>query len=403
LNDIGTDRWQLPDGVNELLPEAAVNVEQLRRQIIDRCHSWGFDFVMPPLIEYIDSLLTGTGETMDLQTFKLVDQNNGRTLGIRADMTPQVARIDAHAMQRELPNRLFYTGSVVRARGDGAGGSRTPLQFGAELFGHAGASSDIEIVRLMLDTVLLSGIKPQELLLDLGHVGVFANLADQADLPPVMVDDVFAALHNGAVPDLENLLSNISDNQAARGLASLPSMRGDASVIEKARDVLGDTNDGVVIALDRVTEVIQAIRKTHPDINIHVDLSELRGYRYHTGILFGLYDTTGMELARGGRYDDIGEAFGHSRPATGFSGDLVRLAESGANSSQESVVANRIGIFVDASSATDAWSTIKSLRDDGERVIVALPDTAETADNSGCNRKLELINDRWTVQPVTSS
>ena len=399
MNDFGTDRWQLPDGVNELLPAAAVRVELLRRQIIDRCQAWGFDYVMPPLIEYIDSLLTGTGETMDLQTFKLVDQNNGRTLGIRADMTPQVARIDAHAMQRELPNRLFYTGSVVRARTDGAGGSRTPLQFGAELFGHAGEASDIEIIRLMLDTILLADIKPADLLLDLGHVGVFAALADAANLAPAVVDEIFVALQKGAVPELDALLASVDNNPAAHCLAKLPGLRGDATVIEQARASLEMTS-GVSSALGRLDMVIAAIQQTHPDINIHVDLSELRGYRYHTGMLFGLYDMAGKELARGGRYDDIGEAFGHSRPATGFSGDLVRLAETGAALLDARTVS---GVFVEASAATEAWASIKSLRDAGERVVVALPGTAESAAASACNRTLVKLNDRWTVQPVTSS
>ncbi len=399
MNDFGTDRWQLPDGVNELLPAAAARVEHLRRQIIDRCQTWGFDFVMPPLIEYIDSLLTGTGETMDLQTFKLVDQSNGRTLGIRADMTPQVARIDAHAMQRELPNRLFYTGSVIRARSDGAGGSRTPFQYGAELFGHAGEASDIEIIRLMLDTVLLADIQPADLLLDLGHVGVFAALADASKLAPSAVDEIFVALQKGSVPQLEALLASVDNNPAAQCLAKLPTLRGDAAVIEEARAGL-ELTSGVTSALSRLDKVIAAIHQTHPDINIHVDLSELRGYRYHTGMLFGLYDKSGMELARGGRYDDIGEAFGRSRPATGFSGDLVRLAETGTAVGNATTTT---GIFVEASAATDAWSTIKSLRDTGERVVVALPDSGESAQQSACNRTLVKLNDRWTVQPVTSS
>ena len=401
MNDFGTDRWQLPDGVNELLPAATARVEQLRRRIIDRCQAWGFDFVMPPLIEYIDSLLTGTGETLDLQTFKLVDQNNGRTLGIRADMTPQVARIDAHAMRCELPNRLFYTGSVVKARSDGAGGSRTPFQFGAELFGHAGEASDIEIIRLMLDTILLADIKPQDLLLDLGHVGVFAALADASNLAPAIVDSIFAALQTGSVPELEALLAPIDNNPATRCLAKLPTLRGDAAVIEKARTDL-ELTSGVSSALSRLDKVIAAIQQTHPDVNIHVDLSELRGYRYHTGMLFGLYDMAGKELARGGRYDDIGEAFGRSRPATGFSGDLVRLAESGADSGAASADATVVtGIFVEASAATDAWSTIKSLRDAGERVVVALPGSGESAQLSACNRTLVKLDDRWTVQSIT--
>ena len=245
---------------------------------------------------------------------------------------------------------------------------------------------------------MLADIKPQDLLLDLGHVGVFAALADASNLAPAVVDDIFAALQTGSVPELEALLAPIDNNPATRCLSKLPTLRGDAAVIEKARTEL-ELTSGVSSALSRLDKVIAAIQQTHPDVNIHVDLSELRGYRYHTGMLFGLYDMTGKELARGGRYDDIGEAFGRSRPATGFSGDLVRLAECGAASADAVEVT---GIFVEADAATDAWSTIKSLRDAGERVVVALPGSGESAERSACNRTLVKLNDRWTVQPITS-
>jgi ATP phosphoribosyltransferase regulatory subunit len=319
------DPWQLPDGVDELLPIAAWRVEHLRRRIMDCCHAWGFELVMPPLIEYLDSLLTGTGETMDLQTFKLIDQQNGRTLGVRADMTPQVARIDAHALRSDAPNRLFYTGTVLRARTDGFGGSRSPQQFGAEIFGHAGPESDIEIIRLMLETVGLAGVPTNTLLLDLGHVGVYRGLVEDAGLQPEQEQVLFAALQRGSNPDAEALLDSLSTSSAAvQRLGLLLHLRGDQSVLDSARAQLAGANDSVHRAIDTLTEIIAALDST---VRVHVDLAELRGYRYHTGMLFSAYTSEGEELARGGRYDAIGAAFGHARAATGFSGDLKQLAD----------------------------------------------------------------------------
>jgi len=295
---------------------------------MDTCHNWGYELVMPPLIEYLDSLLTGTGETLDLQTFKFVDQHNGRMLGVRADMTPQVARIDAHALFREKPNRLFYTGSVIRARSDDAGSSRTPLQFGAEVFGHSGPESDIEIIQLMLNTVLLADLPVSNLLLDVGHVGVFRGLVSEADVSDEEQEKLFQSMLRGSKPELAELLASGNvDTGIQSKILALASLSGEPDlVLIQARQILDGSGPKVSAALDNLQSVVDVIQVSCPALRIHIDLAELRGYSYHTGMLFALYDREGAELSRGGRYDAIGEAFGRARPATGFSGDLIKLA-----------------------------------------------------------------------------
>jgi len=391
------DRWQLPDGVDELLPDAAWQVELLRRRIVDCCRSWGFELVMPPMIEYLDSLLTGSGETMDLQTFKLVDQQNGRTMGIRADMTSQVARMDAHSLRDEGPNRLFYTGSVLRARTDGFGGSRSPLQFGAELFGHAGSNSDIEVVRLMLATLMEADIRSEGLILDLGHVGVYRALVAQLELSDELSNELFSCVQRGSLPDVQTLLADVASAKqqgTAALLGQLMNMRGDYRVLDNAREAFADTSNDVIQAVDALQSVIDGVLITHPQIEINVDLAELRGYSYHTGVLFAAYTKKGDELARGGRYDAVGAAFGHPRPATGFSGDLKKLADA-MRASEESMT----GIFVSANLINQAWPEIVRLRQSGERVLTELSDIDATIQAAGCNRNLELKDGQWTLVP----
>ncbi|MEE9322854.1 MAG: ATP phosphoribosyltransferase regulatory subunit [Granulosicoccus sp.] len=397
MNEPRTDRWQLPDGVDELLPDAAWRVEHLRRSIMDCCYRWGFELITPPLIEYVDSLLTGTGETMDLQTFKLVDQQNGRTLGVRADMTPQAARIDAHALKRDAPNRLFYTGTVLRARADGHGGSRSPQQFGAELFGHSGPESDIEIIQLMLETVKLAGIGTDQLVLDLGHVGVYHALKGELALSPELEAQLFAAMQRGSVPDAQSLLSEMSQyKDTVQRILALMALRGDASTIDAASDALAGSPAGVQTALDNLRHVVSTVRATHPNLELHIDLSELRGYRYHTGMLFAVHDINGDELARGGRYDDIGAAFGHARPATGFSGELKRLAD---RIDTEKAVHDR-GIFAALSDRADQQQAISDLRSAGERVVCALPAATMDARSAACTRELVFVNGDWIVRAI---
>ena len=409
MTDPRTDRWQLPDGVDELLPEAAWRVERLRRDIVDCCRAWGFELVTTPLVEYLDSLLTGSGagERMNRQTFKLVDQQNGRTLGVRADMTPQVARIDAHAHRGDAPNRLCYTGTVLKARADGAGGNRSPQHFGAELFGHAGVESDVEIVRLMLECTSLGGLAPGTSLLDLGHVGVYRALAADAALAPADEARVFEALQRGSVPDLRSRLDAAgATNAAAERLAALSTLRGDGSLVARARDVLDGASPAVATALDELARVIEAVAETHPDTPVLVDLAELRGFRYHTGLLFAVLDERGATLANGGRYDRVGEAFGRARAATGFSGDLAQLADRsrGASSVSSGVggaFVTSFAVHVPDPSARGAWEEIRRLRSIGERVLCALP--GEPDERARCDRELVRAGDAWTLRPLDPS
>lgn len=429
-----TAAWQLPDGVDELLPADAWRVEQLRRQFTDCCRHSGYELVMPPLIEYIDSLLTGTGVTTSLQTFKMVDQQSGRTLGVRADMTPQVARLDAHALRTDAPNRLCYTGTVLRARTDGFGGSRTPQQFGAELFGHASVAADVEIVRLMLDTIEVSGLDSTDIVLDLGHVGVCQGLCTAAGFTADQSTAIFVAMNRGSVPDVQReLLKAECAPGIARALVALLELRGGDNVVDRARDVLlGDeiTNDlpagateSISTALHSLNDVITSLQRSHPDARIVVDLSELRGYGYHTGLLFAAYTGAGDVLARGGRYDKISAAFGRTgRAATGFSGDLTQLARLVA-AAEATRLANqadgdgidhlqdiaRAGIFVpyinglSAVAESSLWKQVNQLRQRGERVVLALPNDATQPAYFGCSQQLVQNDDGWSVQPVNAS
>ncbi len=398
MTQVSPERWQLPDGVDELLPDAAWRVELLRRRIVDLCQSWGFDLVMPPMIEYLDSLLTGTGETMNLQTFKLVDQQNGRTMGVRADMTPQVARMDAHALRSDAPNRLFYTGSVLRARTDGFGGSRSPLQFGAELFGHSGARSDIEIIRLMLATLGAADLSSDELILDLGHVGVYRGLIEQLELAVELESELFNCVQRGSFPDVEALLTDVpaaKQHGTAEQLGQLMSLRGDMAALTNARSAFASAPRAVQEALDSLQVVIEGVQRIHTNISINIDLAELRGYSYHTGVLFAAYTKNGLELARGGRYDAVGAAFGHPRPATGFSGDLKRLADRLVESKE-----NLNGIFVSANLVDKAWHEITRLRNSGERVVTELEGVDTQLQRASCKRVLKQQGEGWTVSDL---
>ncbi len=401
VNEHRTERWLLPDGVNELMPEDAWRVEKLRRLIMDSCYCWGYELVMPPLIEYLDSLLTGTGETLDLQTFKFIDQHNGRMLGIRADMTPQVARIDAHTLYREQPNRLFYTGSVLRARTDGAGSSRTPVQFGAEIFGHSGPESDVEIIQLMLNNVLLAGLDAGDLLLDVGHVGVYRGLISNAKLNASDEEQLFQALLRGSSPDVDALLNGTDAGRAIKEqISGLSLLSGESvEVLSRARALLSEAGDAVSAALDNLQAVIDAVQVTFPQLQVHVDLAELRGYRYHTGMLFALYDSSGAELTRGGRYDAIGEAFGRARPATGFSGDLVQLAHASSKYSKADPQAAS-GVWVDSEQTQALQQEIISLRQQGVRVVCKLNGSSMQAEQSLCDRQLVMQDGKWVIAPL---
>ena len=320
-----TDRWLLPEGIEEVLPKEAKRLEQLRRTLLDTYESWGYDLVIPPFIEYLESLLTGTGNDLDLQTFKLTDQLTGRLMGIRADMTPQVARIDAHQLNQDTPTRLCYIGTVLHTRTDGFAGSRSPLQVGAELYGHAGIESDVEVITLMLETLVMSGVETP--FVDLGHVGIYRELVKQAGLNEEREATLFDSLQRKANTEIASYLSEWKlDKNIATAIAALTRLNGDESVLAEAESILSKAGKGVENALTELSNIAALLKLHVPNLKVNFDLAELRGYHYHTGTVFAAYVAgRGQAVAQGGRYNDIGEVFGRARPATGFSTDLKTL------------------------------------------------------------------------------
>ena len=392
---MNNERWLLPEGIEELLPAQAERLEQLRRALLDLFHTWGYELVMPPLVEYLDSLLTGTGNDLDIQTFKLTDQLSGRLMGVRADITPQVARIDAHRLQgRQGPVRLCYEGTVLHTRGDGLGGSRSFVQIGAELYGHAGVDSDAEMLSLMLESLAVAGI--DQVYVDLGHVGIFRALTAAAGLDRDQESVLFDALQRKAMPEVEALLAGLEMTAEARqALTDLGWLNGDADILLKARQCLGDDAE-VKRALDELEQVAQRVSRQHPDVPLHFDLAELRGFHYHTGVVFAAYQSgQGKSIAQGGRYDDIGKVFGRARPATGFSADLRSLIALGSDAPQTTG-----GIFAPAGDDPQLWDKIRELRAAGERVVCEMPGQEGDATAAGCNQILLSQDGHWVVQAV---
>ncbi len=388
------ERWLLPEGIEEILPDEALRLERLRRNLLDLLGSWGYELTMPPLIEYLDALLTGTGRDLDLQTFKLTDQLSGRLMGVRADMTPQAARIDAHYLKRECPVRLCYVGSVLRTRPDVFAGSRELLQLGAELFGHAGPESDIEIVGLMLAGLSAAGLKNVHL--DLGHVGVFRGLANAAGFPETLENELFEALQRKARMQVESLLAQSSASVGIRKmLAALIDLNGGAETLGAAREVLREAPSVVHAALANLEAIAGNVARSGPPV--YFDLAELRGYRYYTGVVFSAFvPGQGQAVAQGGRYDGIGRAFGRARAATGFSTDLRRLSRFIA----ADPVNVATGILAPHDEDTALAGAIAGLRASGERVVQHLPGSTGGARELGCNRELIQNNGQWTVKPA---
>ena len=388
------NRWLLPQGIEEALPPEARQLEGMRRQLLDTYARWGYQLVMPPFIEYLDALLTGTAHDLNEQTFQLVDQLTGRVLGVRADMTPQVARIDAHQLKREAPNRLCYIGTVLHTRPDGFGGSRSPMQVGAELYGHAGVESDVEILALMLETFRQARV--QNVLLDLGHVGIFRALAAQAKLSAEHEANLFEMLQRKAIPEIGAFLAQLNISNALRDmLASLPTLHGDVSCLERAAQVLLAADGQVKAALDYLRNTAQRLRLREPDVQLHFDLAELRGYHYQTGIVFAAYvPGQGQEIARGGRYDAIGKVFGRARAATGFSTDLKTLVDL----SVQAIPLAQAGIFAPCVEDNTLLQKIALLRAQGETVIEQLPGQSGDATTMGCAHQLVKRNTQWLLE-----
>lgn len=390
------DRWLLPEGVEETLPDEARRIEWRRRAILDLFERWGYELVMPPLIEYLEALQTGVGRDLDLQTFKLIDQLTGRLLGVRPDMTPQVARIDAHYLKREHVTRLCYLGPVLRTRPGAFAGSREPLQLGAEIYGHAGPESDAEVLCLMVSTLALAGIAAPHI--DLAHVGVFRALAERAGLAAAQEADLLDALQRKASTEVEQLLaaSPAAASQRPQWLALLE-LNGGPEVLAQARARYADV-PAVLTALDYLDQVIQRVRRELPTVPLFIDLAELGGYHYYTGVQFSAFvPAHGRAIAKGGRYDGIGQAFGRHRAATGFGADLRELIRV----AQVPVPAVG-GIYAPADDDEALRDEIRRLRAAGERVVRALPGDAALPASLGCDRQLIRKNNRWLVAPAGS-
>jgi ATP phosphoribosyltransferase regulatory subunit len=379
--------WLLPENIADVLPSEARKIEELRRILLDNFRLYGYELVMPPMLEYLESLLTGAGQDMNLQIFKLVDQLSGRSLGIRADMTTQVARIDAHLLNRASVTRLCYAGSVLHTRPSGLHATREPFQIGAEIYGHAGLEADAEIQELTLASLALAGMS--EVRLDLCHVGVLRAIIAGDPAAQGQEPTLFSLLEAKDVPGLKALIEEF-DAVTATALLALPELYGDANIIGIARERLGGI-PGVATALDEL-EMLSGLAGT---ARITIDLADLRGYHYHSGVMFAAY-VPGLPnaVARGGRYDHVGEAFGRARPATGFSLDLRELARI------TPVAERKRAIRAPWGTDTALRAKIAELRQQGEIVIQALPGHENDQDEFDCDRVVVFSNGIWTLDKL---
>ncbi|WP_347247618.1 ATP phosphoribosyltransferase regulatory subunit [Zoogloea sp.] len=380
-------RWVLPENIQDALPAEAAKLEDLRRRLLDAFRSNGYQLVAPPLLEYLESLLTGAGQDLQLKTLKLVDQLSGRTMGVRADITTQVARIDAHLLNRRGVARLCYCGTVAHAVPSSLTATREPLQLGAELYGHAGLEADAEVIRLLAETLGIAGVGTSRI--DLGHVGLFRALSRMAGLAADREEAVFDCLQAKDLPGLRDLLREVPDGIRA-GLVALPALYGAADVLDKARTVLPDDSE-IHAALDDLEQLAAVLA----DLPVSFDLADLRGYHYHSGVVFAAYGgSSPVALALGGRYDSVGRAFGRGRPATGFSLDLRELAAQVADPSMPgSILASGAGM-------EGFHEAVARLREAGENVVVELPGHDGTWHEAGCDRHLVLRGGAWQVEPL---
>lgn len=378
--------WLLPEHIADALPAEAAQIERLRREILDACRLRGYELVMPPLLEYLESLLTGTGQDLKLRTFKLVDQASGRTLGLRADITPQVARIDAHLLNRAGVTRLCYCDSVLHTMPASIAASREPIQVGAELYGYAGVAADLEIVRLM--AALLASVKLPAARIDLGHVGIFRALTVAAKLSSEAEENLLSLLQTKDVPGLQEAVSQVEE-PCRSALLALPELYGDVSVLDKAAEVLPK--------LPEITAALAALKQLvseATDLPFSIDLADLRGYHYHNGIVFAAYvPGYPAAMALGGRYDGAGKAFGRDRPATGFSMDLRELARMAPQKALKGA------ILAPAGTAPGQSAVVKTLREQGEIVVEQLPGEP-LSEGPYCDRKLALAGDQWVIEAL---
>lgn len=379
--------WLLPENIADVLPSEARKIEELRRLMLDNFRRYGYELVMPPLLEYIESLLTGGGAEMNLRTFKLVDQLSGRTMGLRADMTTQVARIDAHLLNRVSVTRLCYAGSTLHTRPSGLHATREPLQIGAEIYGHAGLEADAEIQELALASLALAGIS--RVRLDLCHVGIIHAIIAGDTRAQACESELFALLKSKDVPGLRSLSAQFG-NATRTSILALPDLYGDAATLERARSVLPGL-PGITAALDDLLALV----KVAGNAEVTIDLADLRGTHYESGAMFAIY-VPGLPnaVARGGRYDHVGEAFGRARPATGFSMDLRELARLMPGAERKRAIRAPWG------TDTALRNTIASLRQADEIVIQHLPGHDNDQDEFDCDRALVLDQGNWILKQL---
>ncbi|MBI3373911.1 MAG: ATP phosphoribosyltransferase regulatory subunit [Betaproteobacteria bacterium] len=379
--------WLLPEYIEDMLPAEAARIERLRRAMLDLFERWGYQLVMPPLLEYVDSLLTGTGHDLDLRTFKLVDQLSGRMMGLRADITPQVARIDAHLLNRQGVTRLCYAGSVLHTRPAVPDATREPLQIGAEIYGHAGVESDLEVLRLLCRALEIAGVTDARI--DIGHVAVFRGIVHAANVGAELEAELFEALQRKDIPGVDQL-SRTLERSTRDALMALPELYGGPEVLAIAETRLPKLRE-VAAAL----RTLKSLSRTCA-VPVSFDLAELRGYHYHSGVVFdGYCGGVAAAVARGGRYDEVGRAFGRLRPATGFSIDLRALAGAAAAAKPRAPVLAPV-----SNGDVRLARAIEKLRAAGEIVIEELPGHERHRAELGCSRTLVNKGGAWKVEKL---
>ena len=378
--------WLLPENIEDILPPQAQRIELMRAKLLELFRVQGYQFVIPPMLEYLESLLTGTGHDLDLRTFKLVDQLSGRMMGVRADITPQVARIDAHLLNGKGVTRLCYTGNVLHTRPRGLDSTREPLQIGAEIYGHAGIESDLEIQQLLAESLAACGISDTRL--DIGHVAVFRAICWHGGVGPELESDLYEVLAGKDLPALRTVTKRLPKT-TRKALLALPELYGDGATIERAGHLLPNYPE-VKSALRDLKALSRKGR-----IPVSVDLADLRGYHYHSGVVFAAYAPgVANAIALGGRYDEVGKAFGRARPATGFSMDLRDLARTAPRGTR--------AVAVRAPYSTDPGleAAVRKLRSGGEVVVVELPGHAAAPIQPDCDRELVKRHGKWIVRKM---
>ena len=388
--------WRLPKGVDEVLPPQAWELELLRRRVLDVFVSWGYDYLEPPVIEYLDALLVGSGEDLDLQTLKVVDQSSGRQLGVRADMTSQAVRVDAHSLPSDNIQRFCYSGPVVFANPQGNQTSRVPLKAGAEIFGASGIAADAEVIGLMLQALDAAGMQAPVLLL--GHMGIYrglvARLIEEGSLDPIDQGQLFSCIQRKGASDIAALLG---EGTMAEMMIGLPDLMGDAGIFPTARALLQAAPPAVQTSLAELESLAALVAQNHPQVDMRIDVSELSGYGYHNGPVFAVYHPEhGSALAQGGRYDGVGEVFGRGRPATGFDLNLKKLMSKDA-----APLGGYFAPYVNEDQREGLNTFVRALRAEGNRVVVAVNEGEQP--QAGCEGVVVQDQGQWQIQAAVEN